>query len=59
MKIYNEDKHEDELYKYFNTFGEYVNTVSDEKKDILVTLYFRILNWYYNLFNYFKLSKIN
>ena len=35
MKIYNEDKHEDELFKYFNTFKEYVNTVNDEKKEIL------------------------
>ena len=38
MTIYNEYKHEDELYKYFNTFGEYVNTVSDEKKEILIDI---------------------
>ena len=38
MKIYNEDKHEDELFKYFNTFGEYVNTVSDEKKENLIEI---------------------
>ena len=39
MKIYNEDKHEDELYKYFDTFGEYVNNnVSDEKKEILIEI---------------------
>ena len=38
MKIYNENKHEDELFKYFNTFGEYVNTVSAEKKDILIEI---------------------
>ena len=39
MKIYNEDKHEDELYKYFDTFGEYVNNnVKDEKKEILIKI---------------------
>ena len=38
MKIYNEEEHEDELFKYFNTFGEYVNTVNDEKKEILIEI---------------------
>ena len=33
MKIYNEDKHEDESYRYFDTFGDYVNTLKDGKKD--------------------------
>ena len=38
MAIYNEDKHEDELYKNFNTFGDFVKTVDEGEKKILTDI---------------------
>ena len=38
MKVYNEEKHEDELYKYFNTFWEFVKTVDENEKKILTEI---------------------